>query len=133
MSEAELNNYLKYALLALGAFAAGCVVALIPQLMDPTMPVLNWRFVLGTGLTAVVSTYGGTFLPRGGSTAIAAQVNALRAGGVHREDMMVVQADAAPAVPSIPTVSEIADELERRNRERAAPPKWLPPEVPFRG
>lgn len=89
----EIQNYLKYAALALGAFLVGCAAALVPQLMDPAMPPLNWRIVIGTGITALVTAYGGTMLPRAGSTGLATEVNHLRDHGVSRTDMTVVSTE----------------------------------------
>jgi hypothetical protein len=95
MTRAEINNALKYALLALAAFAVGCATALVPQLMDVSQPALNWRIVLGTGITAVITAYGGAMLPRAGSTGIAAQVDTLKAGGTARSEMVVLSQDEA--------------------------------------
>lgn len=89
----EVQNYVKYAALALAAFLIGCASALVPQLLDPTMPDLNWRIVLGTGIASLVTAYGGMLLPRHGSTGLAHQVNSLRAEGYSREDMVVVPKD----------------------------------------
>jgi hypothetical protein len=113
----EARNYVQYAALALGAFLVGSLTALVPQLMDPTMPALNWRTVLGTGITAVLTAYGGSLLPRSGSTGLARQVDALKADGVPKSDMVVVSQEQADR-PAGPSIHEIADELERRRRER---------------
>ena len=90
---ADQRNTLNYFVLALGAFVLGCAGALVPQLMDPTMPDLNFRVVIGTGLTAVLTAYGGSRLPRTGSAKLAAEVGALQAEGVSRSDMTVVPTD----------------------------------------
>lgn len=92
----EARNILNYALLAVGAFAVGCAAALVPQLMDPSMPELNFRIVLGSGLSALLAAYGGSFLPRGGSTRLAEQVDTLKQMGVRKRDMRVVPWDDAP-------------------------------------
>lgn len=92
---AEQRLILKYAALALAAFAVGCATALVPQLMDPSVPPLNWRIVIGTGITALVTAYGAALLPRKGSTDLARQVNDLRDQGVHRADMVVMSKDEA--------------------------------------
>jgi hypothetical protein len=89
----EIQNYLKYAALALAAFLVGCATALVPQLLDPAIPPLNWRIVIGTGIAALVTAYGGTLLPRSGSTGLAAEVNHLRDHGVSRSDMSVVSTE----------------------------------------
>jgi hypothetical protein len=122
VSDQELRNALKYALLALLAFGLGCATALVPQLMDPAMAPINWRIVVGTGITAIVTAYGGSRLPRSGSTAIASQVDALKAQGVPRHEMVVVSQDEAvsalAATPDPAAVQAVADELERRRRAR---------------
>jgi hypothetical protein len=120
----EQRNLLMYLFLALAAFAVGCATALVPQLMDPTMPPMNWRIVIGTGITALITAYGGSRLPRTGSTTIAAQVDNLKSVGVPRRDMIVVTRDDAAATAAealTPTqVQQVADELERRMRDAPA-------------
>lgn len=112
-------------MLALAAFAVGCASALVPQLMDPTMPALNWRIVIGTGITAVLAAGGGSFLPRSGSTGIAAQVNELRGQGVHRDDMVVLSKDEAiQAVAAAPlTPEQVAQMVAAVKAEMAHDPE----------
>jgi hypothetical protein len=146
----EARNILNYALLAVGAFAVGCATALVPQLMDPSMPPLNLRVVLGTGITALITAYGGSLLPRFGSEHIAQQVNSLREMGYHRDDLAVVPRGGrapdpgatagSPVVLTPDQVKQVADELEARMRATPAesdpliskPPAWLPGEGPGR-
>jgi hypothetical protein len=90
---ADQMNTLNYFILALGAFVLGCAAALVPQLMDPSMPDLNFRVVIGTGLTAVLTAYGGSRLPRTGSARLAADVKALQQDGVHRSEMSVIRTE----------------------------------------
>lgn len=104
MSNDELRVYLKYAALALGAFLAGSLTALVPQLMDPTMPDLNFRIVVGSGLSALIAAFGGAFLPRQGSVGLSKDVDALRSVGIPRTEMTVVK-------------REKLSELERRAAE----------------
>lgn len=134
MTQAEINNALKYTLLALAAFSIGCATALVPQLMDPTLPVLNWRIVLGTGITAVITAYGGAMLPRAGSTAIAAQVDSLKAAGMQKRDMVVVsEAEAVPILAGALSPSQVAQMVAAvksemlRDPAGSAPPAWLTP------
>jgi hypothetical protein len=105
----EVQNYIKYAAVALGAFLVGCAAALVPQLLDPALPPINWRIVIGTGISALVTAYGSTLLPRAGSTGLATQVNHLRDLGVPRAEMTVVPSEdlehlksAAAGQPEIP-------------------------------
>jgi hypothetical protein len=111
VTDAELRNALKYAALALASFLVGCCTALLPQLLDPTMPDLNYRAVLAAGITAVVTAYGGSFLPRSGATAIAAQVDSLKAQGIPHRDMVVLPKEGAIAAVTADPVQVAADNV----------------------
>lgn len=96
----EQRNLLKYVGLAIAAFLIGCATALVPQLMDASQPPLNWRIVLGTGIAALVTAYGGSLLPRVGGEHIASRVDALRDEGYHRDELTVVPKADVPHLRS---------------------------------
>jgi hypothetical protein len=106
--------------LALGAFSVQLAAGAVP------LPA-GWSWAIPILQAAITGLL--MFLPREGSYGIASQVDALKARGVHREDMVVLeQNEAVRAVVDDPAairdsalVRAVADEIEARLR--AMPPR----------
>jgi hypothetical protein len=88
-----VRAWINYAAAALVAFVSGVLPMLILQLngSDP----INWRPIVASGLSALVAAGLGSRLPRPESAQIATQVNALKARGVPRHEMVVMSQDEA--------------------------------------
>jgi hypothetical protein len=101
MTQATTLNILKYVGAAALAMLVGMLPVLIGQLNgdDP----INWRPIMASGLSALLSAITATGIAtqfgRLGSENITSQVNDLRAAGVHRADMTVVE--KAPGDPEL--------------------------------
>jgi hypothetical protein len=140
MTNAQLETLGRYAVMALLGAAIAAGLKLGAEL--PGSAPIEWReiasvFVLsfcGTLSTAV----GASTLTRPGSEGIKAQVDALRADGVHRDDMVVLSRDdaavaiagngSAEAAFSATQVQQLTDELiRRRDQPPPAPTDPLPP------
>jgi hypothetical protein len=104
-----------------GALVAGLGV-LATQLsgVDP----IDWRPVFAAMIGPIVAGLAASRLPRPEGAALALQIDALKAQGTPRHEMVVVsQAEAVsgvanPADPDV--VKAVADELERRMRAMPA-------------
>lgn len=117
MTGPTLNRVL-YAALAILNLMIG---ALLVEIGKGTVPIPEqWQWAVPVLLAALNGL--ALFLPRVGSEGLSVQVDALKAKGVHKDDMVVVTQDEAvggivnPADPD--AVQKIADELERRRAER---------------
>lgn len=140
MTNAQLETLGRYALYALfGALVAAGLK--LGQELAGTDPI-EWReiaSVLVLSFCGAIGTAVGTStLTRPGSEGIRAQVDALRADGVHRDDMVVLSRDdAAVAIAGdgqagaafTPVqVQQLTDELiRRRDQQPPAPAGPLPP------
>jgi hypothetical protein len=104
-----------------GAIAAG--LGVLSTQLTGTDPI-DWRPVLAAAIGPLVAGLAASRLPRPEGAALAMQIDALRAQGTPRHEMVVVtQTEAVsgvanPADPDV--VKAVADELERRMKARPA-------------
>jgi hypothetical protein len=90
---AETRNLIDYVVIAVGAAIIAFLGALIPDLMDPALPPINYRMAIGVGLGVFVATAGAALRPRVGSAKLAEEVDKKRKRGVSRKNMTVVDTE----------------------------------------
>jgi hypothetical protein len=106
-----------------GAIAAG--LGVLATQLTSTDPI-DWRPVIAAAIGPIVAGLAASRLPRPEGAALAMQIDALKAQGTPRHEMVVVsQAEAVsgvadPADPDV--VRAVADELERRMKAQPAQP-----------
>jgi hypothetical protein len=104
-----------------GALAAG--LGVLATQLTSTDPI-DWRPVLAAAIGPIVAGLAASRLPRPEGAVLAQQIDALKAQGTPRHEMVVVsQAEAVsgvadPADPDV--VRAVADELERRMKAQPA-------------
>lgn len=110
MSTTDLKVAFQY-LLAAGAAALLAGGGVLVTQLAGTDPI-NWRPILAAALGAILPLIAATQIPRVGSTQIAAQVDHLKAQGVHKRDMVVVPAATVEtALSSDPLTPAQVDQL----------------------
>jgi hypothetical protein len=125
VTDAVTRTIILYVLSILaGALVAGLGV-LATQLVG-TDPI-NWRPVLAAMIGPIVAGLAASRLPRPETAVLAQQIDALKAQGTPRHEMVVVTQEEAvsgvanPADPDV--VKAVADELERRMKAQPAGPE----------
>ena len=122
MTDAQLQSFLRSALYALIAAVVLAGVEFAAMLAgDGDLP---WRPVAATFMSVFFGSLATALKsmnePRPGSEGLAAQVDALRAQGVERADMLVVPAgDVGNLLPAA-QLQQVVDEIERRLKEESA-------------
>jgi hypothetical protein len=122
MNDPIVRTIILYVLSILaGALVAG--LGVLATQLTGTDPI-DWRPVIAAMIGPIVAGLAASRLPRPEGAALAMQIDALKAQGTPRHEMVVVtQTEAVsgvanPADPDV--VKAVADELERRMKARPA-------------
>jgi hypothetical protein len=108
------KNVTQYVVWAVLSVAVGCLTALAEQL--PGDDPINWRVIISAGVSALlavlVMVVRSMMLPRVGSEPLAEQVDHLKASGVPRAHMVVMDAGTKREAQRATTHAENANEGE---------------------
>jgi len=122
VTDAQLQSFLRSALYAL--IAAVVMAGLQFAAMLAGEGDLPWRPILATFMTvyfgALATALKSMNEPRPGSERLAAQVDALKAQGVEKSDMAVVNMFGDTSLLNEAQLRQVSDEIERRLKTQAA-------------